>query len=139
MFEQGILGAVFKNILFSFRLNWRSFWTARCESMGPERVNWALAGHSGRLRSSRRYFYISSLASVGCACACTLCACARVGNPWRVASACMVERHGVRPGVTSRTRKIQVCPCVNLCTPPTCSCVFVCVVLSPPKKKKCRP
>jgi hypothetical protein len=27
-------------------------------------------------------------------------------------------------------RKTQVCPCLNLCTPPTCSCVFVCVVLS---------
>ena len=26
--------------------------------------------------------------------------------------------------------KKQVCPCLNLCTPPTCSCVFVCVVLS---------
>ena len=66
-------------------------------------------------------------------CARCACACARVGNPWRVASACMVERHGVRPGVTSRTCKIQACPCVNLCTAPTCSCVFVRVVLS--KKK----
>ena len=30
-------------------------------------------------------------------------------------------------------RKKQVCPCLNICTAPTCSCVFVCVVLS--KKK----
>ena len=35
----------------------------------------------------------------------------------------------MRPGVTSRTRKKQVCPCLNLRTAPTCSCVFVCVVL----------
>jgi hypothetical protein len=79
---------------------------------------------------------VNYLECARCACACTLCACAHVGNPWRVASACMVERHGVRPGVTSRTRKIQVCPCVNLCPAPTCSCVFVCVVLSKKKKKK---
>ena len=77
---------------------------------------------------------VNYLECARCACACTLCACAHVGNPWRVASACMVERHGVRPGVTSRTRKIQVCPCVNLCTAPTCSCVFVCVVSSTTKK-----
>ena len=32
----------------------------------------------------------------------------------------------MRPGVTSRTRKKQVCPCLNLCAAPTCSCVFVC-------------
>ena len=42
----------------------------------------------------------------------------------------------MRPGVTSRTRKKQVCPCLNICTAPTCSCVFVCVVLSKKKKKK---
>ena len=33
-------------------------------------------------------------------------------------------------------RKKQVCPCLTLCTAPTCSCVFVRVVLSK-KKKKC--
>ena len=27
-------------------------------------------------------------------------------------------------------RKKQVCPCLNIYTAPTCSCVFVCVVLS---------
>ena len=32
----------------------------------------------------------------------------------------------MRPGVTSRTRKKQVCPCLNLCAALTCSCVFVC-------------
>ena len=32
-------------------------------------------------------------------------------------------------------RKTQVCPCLTLCTAPTCSCVFVCVVLPPPKKE----
>ena len=42
----------------------------------------------------------------------------------------------MRPGVTSRTRKKQVCPCLNLCTAPTRSCVFVCVVLSPPPPNK---
>ena len=42
----------------------------------------------------------------------------------------------MRPGVTSRTRKKQVCPCLTLCTPPTCSCVFVRAVLSKKKKKK---
>ena len=42
----------------------------------------------------------------------------------------------MRPGVTSRTRKKQVCPCLNLRTAPTRSCVFVCVVLSKKKKKK---
>ena len=31
-------------------------------------------------------------------------------------------------------RRMQVCPCLNLRTAPTCSCVFVCVVLS--KKNK---
>ena len=35
-------------------------------------------------------------------------------------------------------RKIQVCPCVTLCTAPTCSCVFVCVVLSKTKNKQKR-
>ena len=44
--------------------------------------------------------------------------------------------HGVRPGVTSRTRKKQVCPCLTLFTAPTCSCVFVRVVLSKKKPKK---
>ena len=33
-------------------------------------------------------------------------------------------------------RKKQVCPCQNLRTAPTRSCVFVCVVLSPKKEKK---
>ena len=33
-------------------------------------------------------------------------------------------------------RKKQVCPCLTLCTAPTCSCVFVRVVLSKKKKKK---
>ena len=42
----------------------------------------------------------------------------------------------MRPGVTSRTRKKQVCPCLNLCTAPTCSCVFVRVVLSKKNQKK---
>ena len=42
----------------------------------------------------------------------------------------------MRPGVTSRTRKKQVCPCLTLCTAPTCSCVFVRVVLSKKKEKK---
>ena len=44
----------------------------------------------------------------------------------------------MRPGVTSRTRKKQVCPCLTLCTAPTRSCVFVCVVPSKKKKKKKR-
>ena len=33
-------------------------------------------------------------------------------------------------------RKKQVCPCLNKCTAPTCSCVFVRVVLSKKKIKK---
>ena len=33
-------------------------------------------------------------------------------------------------------RKKQVCPCLNLRTAPTRSCVFVCVVLSKKKKNK---
>jgi hypothetical protein len=36
----------------------------------------------------------------------------------------------------NRMRKKQVCPCLNKCTAPTRSCVFVCVVLSKKKKKK---
>ena len=42
----------------------------------------------------------------------------------------------MRPGVTSRMRKTQVCPCLTLCTAPTCSCVFVCVVLSKKKRRR---
>ena len=70
----------------------------------------------------------STTSNVLDACVCALVCVCTSRKSMACGAACMVERHGVRPGVTSRTRKIQVCPCVNLRAAPTCSCVFVCVV-----------
>ena len=53
-----------------------------------------------------------------------LCACVRVGNPWRVASACMVEGHGVE---ARSNQPFAQDPGMSLCDSMNGPHVLVCV------------